>query len=33
VDDQLRRARDPGFVEELEAHQRGIDQLLGRGGR
>jgi len=23
VDDQLRHARDPGFVEELEAHQRG----------
>ena len=33
VDDQLRHARDPGFVEELEAHQRGIDQMLGRGPR
>jgi len=33
VDDQLRHARDPGFIEELEAHQRGIDQMLGRGPR
>jgi hypothetical protein len=32
VDDQLRHARDPGFVKELKAHQRGIDQMLGRGG-
>jgi len=33
VDDQLRHTWDPGFVKELEAHQRGIDQMLGRGGR
>jgi len=33
MDDQLRHARDPGFVKELEAHQRGIDRMLGRGGR
>lgn len=30
VDDQLLRSQDPGYVAALEAHQREIDQMLGR---
>ena len=32
VDDQLRRSGDPAYVAALEAHQREIDQMLGRPG-
>ena len=33
IDDQLRHAQNPGFVDDLEAHDAEIDRMLARSGR